>query len=65
MWTWRNSTGVMQQYGFNDYIGVGDIIGNTLGGYKSDEFHHIHGPYAGYAQNRANMPRTTNPGSLP
>jgi len=29
---------VMQQYGFNDYVGVGDIIGNTTGGYKSDEF---------------------------
>lgn len=29
---------VMQQYGFNDYVGVGDIIGTTLGGYKSDEF---------------------------
>jgi len=29
---------VMQRYGFNDYVGVGDIIGNTLGGYKTDEF---------------------------
>ena len=29
---------VMQQYGFNDYVGVGDIIGMTKGGYKSDEF---------------------------
>jgi arylsulfatase A-like enzyme len=29
---------VMQRYGFNDYVGVGDIIGNTMGGYKSDEF---------------------------
>lgn len=29
---------IMQQYGFNDYVGVGDIIGSTLGGYKSDEF---------------------------
>ncbi len=29
---------IMQQYGFDDYVGVGDIIGNTLGGYKSDEF---------------------------
>ena len=29
---------VMQQYGFNDYVGVGDIIGMTEGGYKSDEF---------------------------
>jgi arylsulfatase A-like enzyme len=28
----------MQEHGFNDYIGVGDIIGNTMGGYKSDEF---------------------------
>jgi arylsulfatase A-like enzyme len=28
----------MQKYGFNDYVGVGDIIGNTMGGYKSDEF---------------------------
>jgi arylsulfatase len=29
---------LMQQYGFDDYFGVGDIIGHTLGGYKSDEF---------------------------
>ena len=29
---------VMQEYGFNDYVGVGDIIGMTKGGYKSDEF---------------------------
>ena len=29
---------VMQEYGFNDYFGVGDIIGSTKGGYKSDEF---------------------------
>ena len=29
---------VMQKYGFNDYLGVGDIIGMTNGGYKSDEF---------------------------
>ena len=29
---------VMQQYGFNDYVGVGDIIGTTMGGYKTDEF---------------------------
>ncbi len=29
---------VMQRYGFNDYVGVGDIIGNTMGGYKTDEF---------------------------
>jgi arylsulfatase A-like enzyme len=29
---------VMQEYGFNDYVGVGDIIGNTMGGYKTDEF---------------------------
>ena len=28
----------MQEHGFNDYVGVGDIIGNTMGGYKSDEF---------------------------
>jgi len=28
----------MQQYGFNDYVGVGDIIGMTKGGYKTDEF---------------------------
>ena len=31
-------TKVMKKYGFNDYVGVGDIIGNTMGGYKSDEF---------------------------
>jgi len=29
---------IMQQYGFDDYVGVGDIIGSTLGGYKTDEF---------------------------
>ena len=29
---------IMQQYGFNDYVGVGDIIGHTKGGYYSDEF---------------------------
>lgn len=29
---------VMQSYGFEDYVGVGDIIGSTMGGYKSDEF---------------------------
>ena len=29
---------VMQGYGFDDYVGVGDIIGKTRGGYKTDEF---------------------------
>jgi arylsulfatase A-like enzyme len=29
---------VMQGYGFDDYAGVGDIIGMTKGGYKTDEF---------------------------
>jgi arylsulfatase len=29
---------IMQEYGFDDYVGVGDIIGLTMGGYKSDEF---------------------------
>ncbi len=29
---------IMQEYGFNDYVGVGDIIGMTKGGYKTDEF---------------------------
>ncbi|MDJ0553048.1 MAG: sulfatase-like hydrolase/transferase [Microcoleaceae cyanobacterium MO_207.B10] len=29
---------IMQEYGFEDYVGVGDIIGNTMGGYRSDEF---------------------------
>ena len=29
---------LMQQYGFDDYVGVGDIIGMTMGGYKTDEF---------------------------
>ena len=29
---------VMQEYGFEDYVGVGDIIGTTMGGYKTDEF---------------------------
>jgi len=28
----------MQEYGFNDYVGVGDIIGMTMGGYHTDEF---------------------------
>ena len=28
----------MQKYGFNDYAGVGDIIGMTMGGYHTDEF---------------------------
>lgn len=29
---------LMNQYGFSDYFGVGDIVGTTLGGYRSDEF---------------------------
>lgn len=29
---------IMQEYGFEDYVGVGDIIGSTMGGYRSDEF---------------------------
>lgn len=33
-----NLNAIMQEYGFNDYLGVGDIIGHTLGGYKSDEY---------------------------
>jgi len=28
----------MQRYGFNDYVGIGDIIGMTKGGYHTDEF---------------------------
>jgi len=28
----------MQRYGFNDYVGIGDIIGLTMGGYHTDEF---------------------------
>ena len=28
----------MQRYGFNDYVGIGDIIGMTMGGYHTDEF---------------------------
>lgn len=28
----------MRQYGFEDYVGVGDIIGMTEGGYRTDEF---------------------------
>lgn len=28
----------MLEYGFDDYFGVGDIIGLTKGGYKTDEF---------------------------
>ena len=26
----------MESYGFSDYTGIGDIIGNTLGGYLND-----------------------------
>ena len=29
---------VMQRYGFDDFVGVGDIIGMMKGGYKTDEF---------------------------
>jgi arylsulfatase len=29
---------IMQEYGFNDYVGIGDIIGLTMGGYHNDEF---------------------------
>ena len=29
---------IVQQYGFADYVGVGDIIGMTMGGYRTDEF---------------------------
>ncbi len=29
---------IMQEYGFDDYVGVGDIIGMTMGGYHTDEF---------------------------
>jgi arylsulfatase len=29
---------VMREYGFNDYVGIGDIIGMTMGGYHTDEF---------------------------
>ena len=29
---------LMQQYGFADYFGVGDIIGHVMGGYRTDEF---------------------------
>lgn len=28
----------MREYGFQDFVGVGDIIGTTLGGYRTDEF---------------------------
>ena len=28
----------MREYGFNDYVGIGDIIGMTKGGYHTDEF---------------------------
>jgi len=30
-------TSVMERYGFADYYGIGDIIGNTRGGYLHDE----------------------------
>ncbi|GAA0478585.1 MULTISPECIES: sulfatase-like hydrolase/transferase [Tatumella] len=30
-------TALMQEYGFNDYTGVGDIIGHSQGGYLYDE----------------------------
>jgi arylsulfatase len=29
---------LMNEHGFSDYFGVGDIIGTTLGGYRTDEF---------------------------
>jgi arylsulfatase len=29
---------VMRDYGFNDFVGIGDIIGMTMGGYHTDEF---------------------------
>lgn len=29
---------IMQQYGFEDYVGVGDRITLTMGGYRTDEF---------------------------
>ncbi|MFW2441116.1 MAG: sulfatase-like hydrolase/transferase [Arenicellales bacterium] len=29
---------VMREYGFNDFVGIGDIIGMTMGGYHTDEF---------------------------
>jgi arylsulfatase len=28
----------MREYGFNDFVGIGDIIGMTMGGYHTDEF---------------------------
>jgi arylsulfatase len=29
---------LMNEHGFSDYFGVGDIIGSTLGGYRHDGF---------------------------
>jgi arylsulfatase A-like enzyme len=33
-----NLNKTMREYGFNDYVGIGDIIGLTMGGYHTDEF---------------------------
>jgi len=33
----KHLTKVMEEYGFKDYVGVGDIIGTTWGGYINDE----------------------------
>ena len=33
----KHLTKVMEDYGFKDYVGVGDIIGTTWGGYLNDE----------------------------
>ena len=30
-------TGIIESYGFKDYVGIGDIIGMTLGGYLNDD----------------------------
>jgi arylsulfatase len=28
----------MEKYGFSDFTGIGDVVGNTLGGYHTDQF---------------------------
>ena len=29
---------IMDKYGFSDFIGIGDVVGDTLGGYHTDQF---------------------------
>ena len=33
----RELTAVLERYGFNDYVGIGDVIGHTHGGFLNDD----------------------------